>query len=103
MYDMPTGKMAQGAGHLADKATRESSSLAEAMLQQTVDTATGSTTTTLAPTTTMSVAEYNAKQEQLEADKARVLSYHFCFRLWHGVLFQICHSVYIAYLAYNLT
>lgn len=103
MYDMPTGKMAQGAGHLADKATRESSSLAEAMLQQTGDTAAGSTTTTLSPTTTLSVAEYNAKQEQLEADKARVFSYHFQFWLWHGVLFHICLSVYLANLAYNFT
>lgn len=66
----PSGKMAQGAGYLADKATKESSDLAAAMVASGSDT--GTTTTTLAPTTTMSVAEYNLKQEQLLAAKTKV-------------------------------
>lgn len=65
------GKMVQGAGYLADKATRQSSELAEAMLVQS-GSVSGTTTTTTAPTTTMSVAEYNLRQEQLEAEKVRV-------------------------------
>lgn len=69
---IPSGKMAQGAGYLADKATKESSDLAAAMLSSGSNTGTGTTTTTLAPTTTMSVAEYNLKQEQLVAAKTKV-------------------------------
>jgi len=62
--------MVQGAGYLAEKAKHESSALAESMIAQ--ETGILSTTTTMAPTTTLSIAEYNLKQQQLEADKTKV-------------------------------
>ena len=64
------GRMVQGAGYLAEKAKHESSALAESMIAQ--ETGILSTTTTMAPTTTLSIAEYNLKQPQLEADKTKV-------------------------------
>jgi hypothetical protein len=70
LYCCYIGKMAQGAGYLANKATQASSDLAQLMLNQ--GSSSGSTTTTVGPTTTMSVAEFNLRQQQLEADKQRV-------------------------------
>lgn len=63
--------MAQGAGYLADKATKESSDLATAMSNQVAEAS--STTTQATTTTTMSIAEYNMKQEQLNAAKMNVI------------------------------